>query len=57
MPSITAFQHRFKDGNGMALLDDINASHPYSTRTDLELAKEQLEKNGQKTRGGRSILG
>lgn len=58
MPTITSFQHRFKDGNGMALIDDIYANHPYSVDTDKQLAREQLERNGQKTgRGGRQIIG
>ena len=54
MPKITSFQHRFKDGNGMALIDDINATKPFSTKTETELARSRIE-GGQKTTGKRTI--
>ena len=54
-PAITSFKHRFKDNNGMALIEDINMSRPVSTSTDTEFIKQRNEQNGQKTRGPRSI--
>lgn len=57
MPKITSFQHRFKEGNGMALIDDIRAGRPYSTKTDIEYIQEKSERNGQRTmKGGRQII-
>lgn len=54
-PSITSFKHRFKDNNGMALIEDINLPRPVSTSTDTEFIKDRQNQNGQKTRGPRSI--
>lgn len=55
-PAITSFKHRFKDNNGMALIEDINLPRPVSTSTDTEFIKERTSQNGQKTRGPRSIV-
>ena len=55
-PAITSFKHRFKDGNGMALIEDINLPRPVSTSTDTEFIRDRQNQNGQKTRGPRSIV-
>lgn len=55
-PSIVSFKHRFKDNNGMALIEDINMAHPVSTSTDTEFIKERNTQNGTKTAGRRTII-
>ena len=55
-PSITSFKHRFKDFNGMALIEDINLPRPVSTSTETDFIKDRTTQNGQKTRGPRSIV-
>ena len=56
-PSITSFKHRFKDDNDMALIEDINSPRPLSTTTEVERIKESYSPDGQKTKGGRRIVG
>jgi len=55
-PSVTSFKHRFKDGNGMCLIEDINMPRPISTSTEVDLIKQQVTADGQKTRGSRKII-
>lgn len=54
-PKIVSFKHRFKDDNGMALIDDIHLNHPVSTNTEVDFIKG-LNNGGQKTRN-RQIIG
>ena len=55
-PPIISFKHRFKDNNGMALVEDINMPRPISTTNDIELVKSRVSQDGQKTRGARKIV-
>jgi hypothetical protein len=54
-PKITSFKHRFKDGNDMALIEDVNLPRSLSITTMEEIAKDRVTSSGQKTRGPRSI--
>jgi replicative DNA helicase len=52
---INSFKHRFKDGNDMALMEDLNLPNSISVLTYDDLAKDRISTNGQKTRGPRKI--
>jgi len=54
-PKITSFKHRFKDGNDMALIEDINKGKPLSNLTIEDVARDKISTNGYKTQGKRSI--
>jgi hypothetical protein len=57
-PSIISFKHRFADGNGMKLIEDINLPRPVSTLTDTDLIKDRMANNqNTKAGGGRKIVG
>ena len=55
-PPVISFKHRFKDNNGMALIEDINMPRPISTTNDIELVKSRVNADGAKTRGARKIV-
>lgn len=55
-PPITSFKHRFKDGNGMALIEDINMPRPISTSNEIDFIKSRVSQDGSKTRGARKIV-
>lgn len=54
-PPIVSFKHRFKDDNDMALIEDINLPRPVSTSTEVDMIKDRIDKNGQRSKGPRSI--
>jgi len=54
-PKITSFKHRFKDGNDMALIEDINLKDSISVLTAEDVARDRISTNGQKTKGPRKI--
>jgi len=54
-PKITSFKHRFKDGNDMALIEDINKNQSLSNLTIQDVAKDKMSTNGMKTHGRRSF--
>jgi len=54
-PKITSFKHRFKDGNDMSLIEDVNKPTSVSILTVDDLVKDRVAQSGQKTRGPRSI--
>jgi len=54
-PKITSFKHRFKEGNDMALIEDINLPRSASTITIEDVVKERTSISGQKTKGPRKI--
>ena len=54
-PKITSFKHRYKDGNDMALIEDINMPSSISILTAEDVARDRISANGQKTKGPRKI--
>jgi hypothetical protein len=45
-PKVTSFKHRFKDGNDMALVEDINHPFSKSVMTTQDIAKEKIMSSG-----------
>ena len=56
-PKITSFTHRFRNDNGMQLIEDINLKIPQSTATDEDLIKRRIDANTGKLTGPRRIAG
>ena len=54
-PTVRSFKHRFKDGNDMALIEDLTLPKSISVTTMEDLVKEKVTSNGQKTRGPRQV--
>ena len=54
-PKITSFKHRFREGNDMALIEDINLPKSVSVITLEDVTKERITTNGQKTKGPRHV--
>jgi len=52
-PKITSFKHRFKEGNDMSLIEDLNMPTSVSILTNEDIARDKLASNGQKTQGSR----
>lgn len=55
-PKYNGFQHRFKENNDMALIEDINMPMSISVKRIEGLVQQKILDNGQKTRGKRSIV-
>ena len=45
-PKITSFKHRFKDGNDMALIEDLNLPTSRSILTMQDVVKDKITNNG-----------
>jgi replicative DNA helicase len=54
-PKVTSFEHRFKDKNDMALVEDVNLPQSVSVMTMKDVVKDRIATNGQKTKGPRKI--
>lgn len=55
-PEIMSFQHRFKDGNDMALVEDEGCKVSQSIYSRNEMVNEQVSSNGQRTKGPRKLV-
>lgn len=55
-PDIIAIKHRFRDNNGLALVDDIYNKQSLSTNTEIDMIRQRLEKNPAGTPKGRQLL-
>ena len=49
-PKITSFKHRFKDGNDMALIEDLHLTKSASILTREDVAKDKMSSSGLRTR-------